>query len=411
MPRRSTPNASAANPTPSTPSADWFPAENPQNPATVSAVNPSPSPDPGPDYGKKDRDLRAGLAQIRSRIIGHGQADPADLLANPLNFRRHPEAQRQALRGSIAELGWIRGVLVNQRTGHIVDGHARVAEAIRAGTMVPVDWLDLSPEEERLALAVLDPISAMAAQDGQALQALLQEVSTQDDGLRALLSALNDSASLAMGGAGGSSAAADRAAARLTLAQRFIIPPFTVLDARQGYWQERKQAWLAIGARTDLGIAAREAAAAAAAQDDLNAEGSTANGQDAEQNQFDPGPGHADPPPADPGRYDVTENPVTTSQFYPHGAETDVTTSQIRDNVTPRPGAAGSHQGQGLALEPAGGKDHTVHAGPGMRERADPRRRHVPLAQGRETAPECSGFLEGTAGGDSRAVPGGDRCG
>lgn len=31
------------------------------------------------------------------------------------------------------------------------------------------------------------------------------------------------------------------------LAQKFIMPPFTILDARQGAWQERKRAWIALG--------------------------------------------------------------------------------------------------------------------------------------------------------------------
>lgn len=37
------------------------------------------------------------------------------------------------------------------------------------------------------------------------------------------------------------------------LAARFVVPPFTVLDARQGYWQERKRAWLGLGIRSELG--------------------------------------------------------------------------------------------------------------------------------------------------------------
>ena len=34
---------------------------------------------------------------------------------------------------------------------------------------------------------------------------------------------------------------------------RFIIPPFTTLDARQGEWQERKRAWIAMGIQSELG--------------------------------------------------------------------------------------------------------------------------------------------------------------
>ena len=31
------------------------------------------------------------------------------------------------------------------------------------------------------------------------------------------------------------------------VAERFTLPPFTILDARSGEWQERKRAWLAMG--------------------------------------------------------------------------------------------------------------------------------------------------------------------
>ena len=41
--------------------------------------------------------------------------------------------------------------------------------------------------------------------------------------------------------------------ARQTLAERFLVPPFSVLDARQGYWQARKSAWLALGIQSELG--------------------------------------------------------------------------------------------------------------------------------------------------------------
>jgi hypothetical protein len=41
--------------------------------------------------------------------------------------------------------------------------------------------------------------------------------------------------------------------ARATLAERFLVPPFSVLDARQGYWQDRKRAWIALGIESELG--------------------------------------------------------------------------------------------------------------------------------------------------------------
>lgn len=37
------------------------------------------------------------------------------------------------------------------------------------------------------------------------------------------------------------------------LAERFIAPPFSVLDSRQGYWRDRKRAWLELGIQSELG--------------------------------------------------------------------------------------------------------------------------------------------------------------
>lgn len=139
--------------------------------------------------GQKTKDQAAGL--IRSRITGHGEVPPEDLLANPLNFRRHPGHQRDALRGSLKELGWLKTVLVNKTTGHVIDGHARVEEAMRQGLpTIPVTIVELTPEEERLALAVLDPITELATRDPETLTLLLKEVETQDAGLQALLDQL-----------------------------------------------------------------------------------------------------------------------------------------------------------------------------------------------------------------------------
>ena len=37
------------------------------------------------------------------------------------------------------------------------------------------------------------------------------------------------------------------------LQDRFGVPPFSVLDTRQGYWQERKRHWLSLGIKSELG--------------------------------------------------------------------------------------------------------------------------------------------------------------
>lgn len=35
--------------------------------------------------------------------------------------------------------------------------------------------------------------------------------------------------------------------------ERYIIPPFSILDSRQGYWQDRRRWWLSLGIESELG--------------------------------------------------------------------------------------------------------------------------------------------------------------
>lgn len=37
------------------------------------------------------------------------------------------------------------------------------------------------------------------------------------------------------------------------LCEKFVVPPFSVLDTRQGYWMERKREWLSLGIKSELG--------------------------------------------------------------------------------------------------------------------------------------------------------------
>lgn len=140
---------------------------------------------------KKQLIKAGGTAQWQERRVSSGREAPDQLLANPKNWRIHPAHQQAALRGVLTEIGWVTGVLVNQRTGMVVDGHARVAEAIKAGQdTIPVDYVDLSDEEEATVLATFDTLSALAGTDKERLAELLRELSPTDHGIQALLDSL-----------------------------------------------------------------------------------------------------------------------------------------------------------------------------------------------------------------------------
>lgn len=128
----------------------------------------------------------------RNRVTGLTMEVPEDLLANPYNPRRHPGAQREVMRASLDELGWVGAVLVNDTTGHVVDGHLRIEEAITEGSpVVPVIHVELSEDEERLAVAIYDPIAALAVNDQERLDDLIASILTENPALNALLASLS----------------------------------------------------------------------------------------------------------------------------------------------------------------------------------------------------------------------------
>lgn len=133
----------------------------------------------------------AATTQWRNRIVRTGMAPLDQIQFNSRNWRVHPKAQQDALAGVLSEVGVVQHVIINERTGNLVDGHLRVTLADRNGEpAVPAVFVDLSEEEEALILATLDPLSAMAATDRDQLDALLHKVSTGDAAVRAMLDQL-----------------------------------------------------------------------------------------------------------------------------------------------------------------------------------------------------------------------------
>lgn len=127
----------------------------------------------------------------RNRIVGHGNEAPDQLLANPFNFRKHPKHQRDALRGAMREIGVIQRVIVNRTTGHLIDGHLRVDLALeQREPSVEVLYVELTEAEERVALASLDPIGALAETDVDILAGLLDGITVADDDLAAFLESM-----------------------------------------------------------------------------------------------------------------------------------------------------------------------------------------------------------------------------
>src|SRR5208282_2448060 len=102
---------------------------------------------------------RVDPSQIRDRIREFRRVQAKGLLPNPKNWRRHPKAQRDALRGLLNEIGYADALLVRELSdGRLmtIDGHLRAETT--PDMEVPVLILDVTAEEADKLLLTLDPL-------------------------------------------------------------------------------------------------------------------------------------------------------------------------------------------------------------------------------------------------------------
>jgi hypothetical protein len=132
----------------------------------------------------------------QNRIVESGAASPQELAKgmHPLNWRGHPENQREALEEALDSLGILQPVLFNRQSGRVIDGHLRIELAVLKGQpLIPVNYVELTDDEEALALATLDAITEQAQPIPEKLAALLErtrEMTADKPGLGAMLEAL-----------------------------------------------------------------------------------------------------------------------------------------------------------------------------------------------------------------------------
>lgn len=128
--------------------------------------------------------------KIRDRVLRLDRVRAGDLIPNPKNWRTHPTAQKDALRGVLAEVGYADAVLARETPDGLmlIDGHARAE--ITPDATIPVLVLDVTEEEADFVLATLDPLAAMAGKDEAALSALLADVEVENEAVRKMIEGL-----------------------------------------------------------------------------------------------------------------------------------------------------------------------------------------------------------------------------
>ena len=188
--------------------------------------------------------------KIRDRIRELRRVSASELRPNPKNWRTHPQAQADALKGVLAEIGIADAVLARELDDGslmLLDGHLRVETM--GDQILPVLVLDVNEAEGDKVLATLDPLAAMAESDAAKLDAILREVDTGSPELQQMLSDLAEETGLYQAGEETEGQNAEPA----RLADRFGVPPFSVLNAREGWWQDRKRGWISLGIESETG--------------------------------------------------------------------------------------------------------------------------------------------------------------
>lgn len=142
---------------------------------------------------------------IQDRIVELRRVCASELMPNPKNWRTHPQAQQDALRGVLAEVGYVDALLARELEDGslmLIDGHLRAETTPDAE--VPVLILDVTEEEADKILLTFDPLSAMAGADSELLDSLLRDVHTESEALASMLDDLAKDAGIVPGEGSGS---------------------------------------------------------------------------------------------------------------------------------------------------------------------------------------------------------------
>jgi ParB-like chromosome segregation protein Spo0J len=167
------------------------------------------------------------------------------------NSRTHSGEQVAQIAASIREFGFTNPVLIDS-DGGIIAGHGRVMAARKLDVQeVPcVRLAHLTDTQKRAYIIADNKLALNAGWDDEMLKLEFDELEELGFDLELTGFTLDEIADLAPDEEQEESG--ERVGAG-SLACRFMLPPFTVLNAREGWWQDRKKAWLAIGIKSELG--------------------------------------------------------------------------------------------------------------------------------------------------------------
>lgn len=203
---------------------------------------------------------------IRIACQGAGTIPYNELLPFQGNLKSLSRENYEKLKKEIIQLGFSEPISVwkNEGKNYILNGHQRlrtitsmVKEEGFEIPPLPVCYVDADTYDQA-KLKVLSLASQYGRVESQGLYEFLSDSEIQIDDVVASFSFpevnleefksefyddISDQASSAENTDG----------EKGNMNEKFIVPPFSALDAKQGYWKERKKKWLSLGIQSELG--------------------------------------------------------------------------------------------------------------------------------------------------------------
>lgn len=163
-----------------------------------------------------------------------------DLKPYERNAKKHDETQIKNVMESIKQFGMAQPLVVDKDNVLII-GHCRLIACKRLKmTEVPVVRMDELTQEQVDKLRLLDNKLNESEWDFDLLAEDVPQLDWEGFDIDWELPSETEETT------------GDNVEHK-SLTDRFVVPPFSILDTRQGYWQDRKKAWKDLGIKSEVG--------------------------------------------------------------------------------------------------------------------------------------------------------------
>jgi len=169
------------------------------------------------------------------------------------NSRTHSDEQVLQIASSIKEFGFTNPVLIDGQGG-IIAGHGRImaAQKLKMDEVPTITLSGLSEAQKKAYIIADNKLALNSGWDDELLKIELEQLKELDFDLGLIGFSELELAEL-FSDEDNEDELKEAGEAVEKLSDRFMLAPFSVLNAREGWWQARKKSWIAMGLKSEVG--------------------------------------------------------------------------------------------------------------------------------------------------------------